>query len=145
VADLFGAPTIGMVRRYDPNTSEKAAASILPRRETIRQQVEAFALACGADGFIDEQLEREWPHRAGSTLRTRRSELAREMIVIDTGKTRHNSTAREMIVWVHRDHHPSPPPKRKVEPPISKADQIVRLEAQVRGLKRLLDEHNIAY
>lgn len=128
----------GLHRTDDPETSKKAAASILPSRFTIRQQVEAFAKE-HPDGFIDEQMEERWPHRAGSTLRTRRSELAQENIILDSGRTRRNAVNREMIVWVHRDFHQNPPPLIERQPQISKSDQIVRLEARIRGLRSAME------
>lgn len=124
----------GLHRRDDHHTSVKAAASILPKRFTIRQQVEQFALDCGAAGFVDEQLEEEFPHWAPSSWRTRRSELAQENIILDSGRTKRNAAGREMIVWLHRDHHSNPPAKVERQPPQSKANRIAHLEAQNRGL-----------
>lgn len=129
--------TIGMHRRTDPHTSRKAAASILPKRFTIRQQVEDFAKEHSTQGFIDEQLEERFPHWAPSSWRTRRNELMQENRVLDSGRTRRNAAGREMIVWVHRDYHPSPPPiqERDTTP---KQSRLARAEARLAEATELL-------
>lgn len=130
--DLFD--TKGMHRSNDPDTSVRAAQQIKPVQFTIRQQVEEWAKGM-TSGFIDEELLDNWPDRADSTCRARRAELAQENIIIDTGFRRLNSRGREMIVWLHRDHHPAPPPLVEREAPISKAQQVINLNARVHGLE----------
>lgn len=142
--DLFDAPHT-RARRADPDTSHKAAAQIIPSRFTIRQQVEQYALDCGPAGFTDEQLCGDFPGRAGSTMRTRRSELGFENIVIDSARRKHNSTGREMIVWVHRDHHPSPPPQTSKAEVLTKAQEIVTLRARVKELEFAADQAVIVH
>lgn len=132
-------------RRADPETSRKAAAQIMPSRFTIRQQVEQFALDAGKDGFTDEDLCDAFSNRAGSTMRTRRSELGFENIVIDSARRKHNSKGREMIVWVHRDHHPSPPPQISKAEVLTKSQEIVMLRARVKELEFAADQAVIVH
>lgn len=127
-------------RRGDPDTSHKAAAAIMPSRFTIRQQVEQFALDAGTDGFTDEDLCDAFSNRAGSTMRTRRSELGFENIVVDSARRKLNSKGREVIVWVHRDHHPSPPAQIAKADVLTKAEEIATLRARVKELEYAVDQ-----
>lgn len=132
--DLFDAPHT-RARSSDPDTSRKAAAAIMPTRYTIRQQVEQYALDRGRAGFTDEDLCCDFSGRAGSTMRTRRSELGFENIVIDSARRKLNSKGREMIVWVHRDHHPAPPPQIPKAEVLTKSQELVTLKARVEELE----------
>lgn len=123
----------------DPDTSHKAAAAIMPSRYTIRQQVEQFALDAGTDGFTDEDLCDAFANRAGSTMRTRRSELGFENIVVDSARRKLNSKDREVIIWVHRNHHPSPPAQIAKADVLTKAEEIATLKARVKQLEYAVD------
>lgn len=125
-------------RAGDRDTSHKAAAQIMPVRFTIRQQVEQFALDAGPLGFIDEDMMAQFPNKTPSTLRTRRSELGFENIILDSGVRRLTSAGRETIVWLHRDHHRSPPPRKEPEPVISRSTQIALLEAKLKGYEHAM-------
>lgn len=139
MSDLFDQPRT-RARSGDRDTSHKAAAQIIPVRYTIRQQVEDFARRAGNCGFIDEQLIEAFPEKTPSTLRTRRSELGFENIVLDTGCRRLTSAGRETIVWQHRDFHNNPPPRKEPEVVMSRPQQIVILEAQKRALQIAMKE-----
>ena len=99
-------------RRGDLQTSHRAAEAVTPRIPTIRQQVEDYARGRGPEGFIDEELSEHFGEVAAtrSSYRTRRSELTVENRILDTRRLRRNSLNLECEVWVHRDHHPDPPP-----------------------------------
>lgn len=133
----------GMVRRPDHSTSVMAAQRV--DRKTCREIVIEFALAAGPSGFIDDDLKAAWPDMAESTLRKRRTDMTVENRIIETGRTRTNRNNREERVWVHRQFHHNPPPIVVPEPKISRADMIVRLEAEIKRLKRLLADNNITY
>lgn len=132
-------------RKTDPETSRMAAEAIQPARYTIRQQVEQFALDAGADGFTDEALCGAFANRAGSTMRTRRSELGFENIVIDSLRRQTNSKGREMIVWVHRNHHSSPPPQIAKADILTKSQEILTLKARVKELEFAADRAVIVH
>ena len=87
-----------LYRRGDPATSRKAAQAILAQLPALQQAVYAYAYGCGPDGFTDHDVA--WyfnSHR--STYRTRRSELTRAGLIMDTGRTRILPTGRSAIIW----------------------------------------------
>lgn len=85
-------------RRKDPDTSRAAAAAILAQLPHLQQAVYAYALMRGADGFTDEEML-AWFKSHSSTYRSRRSELTRAGLIVDTGRRRLLSTRRHAIVW----------------------------------------------
>lgn len=125
----------GTHRRPDHATSIKAAGKV--RRFTIRETVEHYARDCGRDGFTDDDLKRIWAGKPESSFRKRRTELAQENRILDTGLTRTNRFGHDEIVWVHRSFHPSPPPvqERDTAP---KQSKLARAEAQVKQLHEAL-------
>lgn len=133
---------VGMVRRSDHRTSVLAAASV--KRVTLRELVLRHAAAAEARGITDDDLKAAWPEKPESSVRKRRTELAQENRLIETAYVRTNRQGQEERVWVHRDFHHNPPPIREREKVVSKSDQIVRLEAEVRRLQRILDSNGIA-
>lgn len=126
---------LGMHRRDDHETSVKAAKGV--RRFTLRETVAEFARDCERTGFIDDDLKAYWPQKPESSLRKRRTELAQENVVVETGLTRVNRAGQDEKVWVHRDYHPSPPEivERDTSP---KASKVARLEAKAALLDELL-------
>ena len=124
-------PLPGMHRIPDHPTSIKAAGKV--RRFTLREQVTDYAKQMERFGFIDDDLKRCWPDTPESSMRKRRTELAQENIIVETGLTRMNRKGSEEKVWVHRNFHPSPPPvqERDTTP---KQSRLARLEAQVADL-----------
>lgn len=115
MSELFTGPHTG---RNAPDTSRAAAEKIEPALPTIRAQVLAFAHARGAadadsGGFIDEELailQRNEEDKWDRSIRPRRSELTDENWIVHSGFKRPNAQGNECVVWVHRDHHPCPPP-----------------------------------
>jgi len=85
-------------RRDDPDTSRAAAQAILAQLPHLQQAVYAYALMRGADGFTDEEML-TWFKSHSSTYRSRRSELTRAGLIVDTGRRRLLSTRRHAIVW----------------------------------------------
>ena len=104
----------GMARNPDQRTSILAAQRV--RRVPIREYVIEFAQSRQFAGFTDEDLLASKPGQPESSLRTRRNELMQENILLDSGHTVTNRRGQEMIVWVHRDYHRSPPP---IVPPVT--------------------------
>lgn len=101
----------GLTRMPDHKTSMAAAAVVQPQRATLKSLVLQFAKDAGPAGFIDESLRDEiGPSRPESSLRKRRTELAEKNWVVPAGYTRRNKYGQDSTVWVHRDHHPNPPP-----------------------------------
>lgn len=90
-----------LVRGSDPATSHAAAASV--KTETIKDRVLAFAIAAGAEGFIDHDLSAIEPTAPESSYRKRRHELLRDGLLINTGATRMNSNNVASFVFKHRD------------------------------------------
>lgn len=98
---LFDEPR---ARSSDPETSHAAARAV--RAGTWRARVlESFraARSAGHDGLTDRELELLWPEARPQTVRTRRSELAAEGYVVDSGRTRRTDAGLEAIVWVLAD------------------------------------------
>jgi hypothetical protein len=121
-------PLPGMHRVPDHATSIEAAHKV--KRWTLRQIVGEYALSCGRFGFTDDDLKRDYANNPESSLRKRRTELAQENRLLDSGLTRANRFGQQEIVWVHRDFHPSPPPiqERDTTP---KQSRLARAEARV--------------
>jgi dienelactone hydrolase len=87
-----------LYRRGDPATSRAAAQAILAQLPTLQQAVYAYAYAQGSHGFTDDEMMAYFrSHR--STYRSRRSELTRAGLIMDTGRTRILPTRRSAIIW----------------------------------------------
>jgi len=87
-----------LYRKGDPATSRAAAQAILALLPALQQAVYAYAYGCGPDGFTDHDLA--WYFNSyRSTYRTRRSELTRAGLIMDTGRTRILPTRRSAIIW----------------------------------------------
>jgi hypothetical protein len=96
-----------LVRAADPDTSRHAASlQTDDKRTALQQEIERWALGQGPDGFTDWDLVRAFPMHAGSTVRTRRHELAEQGWLADSNRRRLASMEREQrrlaIIWVHR-------------------------------------------
>lgn len=125
---------LGMTRRPDHSTSEAAAFVVQVKKVTLRERVIQLAHTMRSYGFTDDFLKIKHPDAPESSLRKRRTELAQENILLETGETRQNRHGQYEKVFIHRDYHPCPPPVIEREPQESKAGKIVRLEAQERLL-----------
>jgi hypothetical protein len=87
-----------LYRKGDPLTSRAAAQAISAQLPALQKAVYAYAYRCGPNGFTDQDLA--WyfnSHR--STYRSRRSELTRAGLIMDTGRTRILPTRRSAIIW----------------------------------------------
>ena len=96
-SDLF---TYTRHRAVDPDTSVEAAESVSPRIRQLQAAVLDFA-AGNPDGFTDRDLEAHFMN-AGSTYRTRRSELTEKGYIRDSGERRTygaGGTGRRHIIW----------------------------------------------
>lgn len=90
-------------RSWDQPTSIAAAQAIVDRVSELQIEVLAYALKRGAAGFTDHQMQIDLGDYT-STLRTRRSELARMGKIVDSGRRmRPSGKRREFIVWIHKD------------------------------------------
>lgn len=97
-------------RHTDPCTSHEAADAATVEIKTKRAMVVRFARGAGPAGFMDAQMS-ESLGDDGSTLRSRRSELTEANIILDSGRRgRWGDSARERIIWVHRNYVDDPPP-----------------------------------
>ena len=90
-------PLFTKYRRTDPVTSRQAAEGVINKITDIQQRVLNYALARGSVGFTDEQLN-NYHHTYKSTYRSRRAELVKKGLIVDSGKTRD-----KMTVWVHKE------------------------------------------
>ena len=84
-------------------TSEAAEAALRPRVGTLSDRVRAHLLAAGPNGSTDEETAKALAMRP-TTCRPRRIELCDAGAVWDSGRRRRNTSGREAVVWVHRDH-----------------------------------------
>lgn len=116
MSDLFKGKTEARhgehahARRTDPDTSHEAADAATVEIKGKRALVERYARGVGPAGFMDIQMS-EALGDEGSTLRTRRSELTEQNIILDSGRRgRWGDSARERIIWVHRNFVDNPPP-----------------------------------
>lgn len=115
-------------RRDDPETSHEAAAAVTPGLRELQVRVEDFARSAGLEGFTDAEMEDQLED-AGSTLRTRRSELTARNIVLDSGLRRtFGDSPRRRIVWLHRSYVDNPPP-------ICDAPRVLTKEERGEGTK----------
>lgn len=97
-------------RNTDPDTSHEAADAASVEIRNKRAVVAEYADRRGPAGFMDAQMSQDLGDE-GSTLRTRRSELTAQNIILDSGRRgRWGDSDRERIIWVHRNHVANPPP-----------------------------------
>jgi len=119
MSDLFGGKA--HARREDPETSHEAADSVTPALRQLQAKVADYAKRRGRVGFTDAQMSNDL-NDPGSTLRTRRSEMTARNIIVDSGERRtFGDSARQRIVWKHRDFVPGAPPI--CEPPTPPSDE----------------------
>lgn len=117
---MFSRP---VARTGDPATSHAAARAATPGADTIRQEVELYALKAGPAGFIDEEMSAHFDAADSSSYRTRRGELTRAGEIVDSRRRRPNSNMCECIVWVHRTHAYGLAPAEK---PLSLHEKLAR-------------------
>ncbi len=98
-----------------PETSRAAANAFKAKHGSWRERVYHTALGNGPTGFVDEDLV----HLAGGdrqlferSIRPRRTELANERWILDSGK-RKKVGGHDCVVWVHRQFVPNAAPLRE--------------------------------
>ena len=95
--ELFGAAPAA--RNSDPHTSHEAAASVRGLRETQHMVLSVLAAGPATDEEIAERLASMGAVVSPSGARTRRSELVRAGLVVDTGERLLTRSRRRTIVW----------------------------------------------
>lgn len=103
---------MAVARSSDPSTSHDAASSLSEDR--IRDSQFSVYMAIdhhGAAGVSDQDLIRSYnrshlrnptmyPYQSESGIRTRRSELVRKGLVVDSGRRSTTRSGRKSIVWM---------------------------------------------
>ena len=95
--------TIARARTSDPDTSHAAAQSLTPATLRLSQSAVLSVLTAYPAGLTDQGLALvygdRWPAQSESGLRTRRAELVRGGLVVDTGRRERLATGRRAVVW----------------------------------------------
>jgi len=91
------AMRLGLIRKTDPDTSVKAAEEIYPNLTKIQAEVMRFAKLFPR-GFTDEYMN-EYFGTYKSTYRSRRSELVKKGLIVDSGRVEN-----KMTVWVLKEY-----------------------------------------
>lgn len=92
-ATLFDLSPHPRHRYTDPDTSVNAAAAATNLRHLIR------AIYQGGGTFTDDELAAALPDRLPASVKTARSSLYRDGLLVDTGLRRPSLQGRDMIVW----------------------------------------------
>lgn len=137
--DLFGQDgQKAHARRSDPATSHQAAEAVSPGLNALQERVEAWAMR-QPSGFLDIDACEAMPDLGGSTVRTRRAELAQRNIILDSGRrTKPEGASTPHTIWVHRRFVDQPPPILEPACPRTAADKAegLRQAAQLDGFAR---------
>jgi len=86
-----------------PETSNEAAASVLPFAPTLQLRVLDHLRACGAHGATDDEGELALGLKP-QTYTPRRGELVKLGLVIDTGARRRTASGYRAAVWCAVGH-----------------------------------------
>lgn len=95
--------SIKLHRSQDQPTSIMAAQQIVPLISEFKKKVMIYAMMRGFNGFCDAEMN-QFFGEIGSSYRTRRAELTREGIIINSGRTRTYGSNRQHIIWVYKDY-----------------------------------------
>ena len=94
---------IARARTSDPDTSHAAAASLTPETLRLSQSAVLSVLTEYPGGLTDQGLALVYgsrrPAQSESGLRTRRAELVRGGLVVDTGRRERLASGRMAVVW----------------------------------------------
>ena len=98
-------PAIARARTSDPDTSHAAAQSLTPETLRLSQAAVLDLLRGYPAGLTDQGLAQAYgngwpgPAQSDSGLRTRRAELVRGGLVVDTGRRERLASGRQAVVW----------------------------------------------
>lgn len=88
-------------RSQDQPTSIMAARQIVPMITEFKKRVIAYAMSKGHEGFCDAEMNNFFGE-INSSYRTRRADLTRDGIILNSGRTKKYGRAKH-IIWVHKD------------------------------------------
>lgn len=88
-------------RTTDPETSHEAAMSVMAEKQRYRVWVTAMGLKRFTDQQLQAQLRAEHPSKtfSDSGTRTRRSELVKMDLIVDSGTRAVLPSGRRSIIW----------------------------------------------
>lgn len=94
--------TMALARSTDPETSKAAAASIYTGMKALQENV--YNVVAGVGQICDDDLITLYRNRHGyhvkeSTIRTRRNELVKHGLLVDSGRRRTLPNGRSAILW----------------------------------------------
>lgn len=107
--DMFGAPSHGAYGGFPPfvrgsDTSQAAAASIMPRHGSMKRMVLDEFIESGTEGLIDNEIEIKLRLRHQSAS-ARRRELELDDLIVRTDRKRLTDSGRFARVYVLKEHH----------------------------------------
>lgn len=80
-------------------TSQSAAEKMYFESGTWRKRVYDFIVDRGFEGATDQEMQ-QYFDKSGDTIRPVRVSLIRDGILMDSGRTRKNTSGNQCIVWV---------------------------------------------
>lgn len=102
-----------LARATDPETSHEAAEAIIEHLSELQADVLEYFLQAGERGLTDRDLTEHLGYFGESTYRTRRSELTRVGLIVDSGRRRavltRSGRAVHHTVWVLARFHRTEP------------------------------------
>ena len=109
--DMFGAPSHGAYGGFPPyvrgsDTSQAAAASIMPRHGSMKRMVLDTFIEAGQHGLTDNELELQL-HLRHQSASARRRELELDTKIVRTERKRLTDSGRHARVYVLKEHHES--------------------------------------
>jgi hypothetical protein len=79
-------------------TSQSAAEKMFYESGTWRKRVYDFVVDKGFNGATDQEMQ-EYFQKSGDTIRPVRISLVKDLILMDSGRTRANSSGNQCIIW----------------------------------------------
>jgi hypothetical protein len=107
--DMFGAPSHGAYGGFPPfvrgsDTSQAAAASIMPRHGSMKRMVLDLFTKEGTRGLTDNEIELQL-HLRHQSASARRRELELDDLIVRTERKRLTDSGRHARVYVLKEHH----------------------------------------
>ena len=84
-------------------TSQAAAEKFHGKSGGWRQQLYWYLQDRGFDGATDQEMQEHFG-KSGDTIRPTRVSLVRDNLIMDSGRTRANSSGNQCIIWVVSDY-----------------------------------------